>query len=47
MSQFVVKKGDGVVLSTWPVALQYFGEWIFSAFKVQLRARSLSYVTLV
>ena len=34
-------------VSTWPFASQYFGEWIFSAFKAQRRARSLSYVTRV
>ena len=34
-------------LSTRPVALQYFDEWIFSDFKAQRRARSHSYVTRV
>ena len=34
-------------INTWPVASQYSVEWIFSAFKAQRRARSLSYVTLV
>ncbi|KEQ19214.1 hypothetical protein GZ78_04260 [Endozoicomonas numazuensis] len=48
-----VNKKDGakapffILISIWSVACAYSGEWIFSSFKAQRRARSLSYVTRV